>query len=188
MCEFEISENDAVTIASNSLLTLFDNWYEGVLITARTICANDHSDFISQSDTAYVYPNLSPNTWDFDIDILNRNGLQFPPSNSGADMTLMVTLNAYSGNLDSWDMYIYYDFNYIQIDNCIAGSDWSDKTFQENTDSVLGEAHLGGVGGDSDGKSSVRSKLVTLAHCDIRVITTASVIVGLQSEIVELGI
>ena len=62
----------------------------------------------------------------------------------------------------------HYDHTYATISECWSGYEWSDKTFLSTIDSVPGEAHLGGLGGDQMGRISVSGKLLNLAHVTVR--------------------
>jgi len=154
--------------------------------TANAVQTSADLDPIGSS--VFVYPNVLPDPWDFDLDAQNTLGLQFPPSNEGDILTLDIKLNAEEGRLDAWDIFVKYDPAYVSISSCWVGYDWGDKTFEANVDSVPGVAHLGGLGGNDLTKRNVEGFTLTLAHCTMNVISAEPVLVEIQTEITELGV
>ena len=65
--------------------------------TANAVQTSADLDPIGSS--VFVYPNVLPEPWDFDLDAQNALGLQFPPSNDGDILTLDIKLNAEEGRL-----------------------------------------------------------------------------------------
>ena len=83
----------------------------------------------------------------------------------------------------------HYDHNYVNIDSCTVGKDWADKAqFIVDVDGTFGQAHLGGTGGDAQGKSSVAGKILYLATCELKVLVSTPAIVEIKVDINDLGV
>ena len=95
--------------------------------------------------TTELLPNLIPEQWDLDIDMINSAGLQFEPQVAGDTFTVAITTNTLTDALVTFSVKVWYDPEILTVNGCEKSGAWIDKSYESNTESIAGQILLIGT-------------------------------------------
>jgi hypothetical protein len=175
---FFTNEPSVISVNSQGILTLLDNWYDSVLLSIATFCTTPLIEMQVEVNHTII-ANLLPDPWD--VDLGRSGGLQFPHLSSSEFVNVDVFVNAANGPLLSMDIQILFDYGAISIIDCVAGDDWA-ASVEFAMDEVQGQVYIAGAGGDTSG-------IIHIATCDFVVAAdVSSRVTPIEAYIVELAI
>ena len=152
------SDQDAITVSDEGVVTLATNYYATVTLTATDSCGS------GVSGTSEVYANLEAET--YDVDMGATTGPAFGTVTEGDTFDVDVRIQGSDDyDVTAFQIIVTFDSSVVQVasdSDCAQGDDWS-SSFECTTNDPTDEVLLIGSCGLSPSSGCASTGLITVA-------------------------
>ena len=113
-----ISDSESIEIDNENFI-LRDDSFRTVKIIITSSCGNENENsFTPLVYDSYINPNLKPQVFDFDIQLIENSNLQFGNQNFNDEFILQFSINMNENPLITYSLKIWYDETQFIVQSC----------------------------------------------------------------------